>query len=177
MIKRSLSLAGALLSAFLVAAGPAAAQLLPDSHADPRDPAIGGSLITLTGSVTSWDGGGVRSSADGSSAKLCLVFNNLNAPGQELPVVAPAAWAYLFLPPGLTVDARYTPAGVYTAPVGGWTLLYVFQPALPPCGGHQWTIPLLSDADEPGEMLTFRHRGRVWRLLPGPKDVSPFPTF
>lgn len=164
---------------FLLAAALAAAAFLgPAARAEntAQGKITAQDKITLTGSVTAWDGGAVRSSADGSRAKLCLVFSNLNAPGQELPTAAPAAWAYLFLPPGLTVDARHTPAGVYAFPAGDWTLLYVFQPALPPCGGRQWTIPLLSDADEPGEMLTFHYVGWVWSLDPGPRDVSPSPA-
>ncbi len=174
-MKWTLALLGAGLAISPLAISPAAAQSLtaPRSfdHAAPRDPAM-----TLTGSVTARDGGAVRSSADGSGAELRLVFNNLHAPGQERPAVAPAAWVYLFLPPGLTVDARYTPPGVYTAPIGAWTLLYVFQPALSPCGGHQWTIPLLSGADEPGEIFAFRRGRWGWAPAPGTQDVGALPA-
>lgn len=156
----------------LAAALVAAAFLGPAAHAEGK--AL--SRITLVGSVTSWGGGAVTSSADGSNAKLCLVYNNLNPPAQEQPAVAPVGWAYLFLPPTLTVDARYTPAGVYSCPVAGWTLVYVALPALPPCGGRQWTIPLLSGADEPGEIFAFRRGRWGWAPAPGAQDVGALPA-
>ena len=156
----------------LAAALVTAAFLGPATGAQSRAP----DKISLVGSVTSWDGGAVTSSASGSNAKLCLVYGNLNLPAQAEPAVAPPGWAYLFLPPTLTVDARYTPAGVCSCPVAGWTLVYVALPALPPCDNRQWTIPLLSGADEPGEIFVFRRGRWGWAPAPGTQDVGALPA-